>query len=515
MCTRRRDWVVLLGLFVGGCAVGPDFQQPPAPAVQTYIPGSTPKSIAGSRVAGGSAQRIVVNRDVPADWWRVFRSQKLNAVLERALNDNPNIEAAMAALRQAQALTLAQQGRFFPEVQGQFNPSRQRALSNPLGSPPVVGTDDAGNPITKNPFNVVTSQVLVSYVLDIWGQNRRAVEGLQAQADFQRFTMEATRLTVASNVALTAIQEAALRDQIRATTELITINKSMVDLLRQQLQSGYANRIDSATQEAQLAQTAATLPPLQKQLGQQRDLLAVLTGRSPGEELKETFVLSGFALPDSLPLSLPSLLVRQRPDVRAAEEQLHAASAQVGVATANLLPNVSISANIGANALALGKVADYLSPTNRIATAALSVTQPIFDGFSLLNQKRAAEENLAQVRAQYRAVVLAALQNVADVLHALQADANALRAASEFEKAAKTSFDLVHQQFERGYINTLLLLNAQQTYLQARLNVIQARANRLADTVALYQALGGGWWNRPEALALSARSSLGASAHNE
>lgn len=505
----------MLGLLVGGCAVGPDFQTPPAPGTETYIAGAMPKITASSRTAGGSAQRIVSNRDVPADWWRVFHSPKLNTVLERALNDNPNIEAALAALRQAQALTLAQQGHFLPTAQASFNPSRQRASNNALGSPPVVGVDDAGNAITKNPYNVVTSQVLVSYVLDVWGQNRRAVEALQAQADFQRFTMEATRLTVASNVALTAIQEASLRDQISATTELITINKSMVDLLRKQLQSGYANRIDSATQEAQLAQTAATLPPLQKQLGQQRDLLAVLTGKSPGEELKETFVLSSFALPNSLPLSLPSLLVRQRPDVRAAEEQLHAASAQVGVATANLLPNVSLSANIGANALALGKVADYLSPTNRIASAALSVTQPIFDGFSLLNQKRAAEENLAQAQAQYRAVVLTALQNVADVLHALQADANALRAASEFEKAAKTSFDLVREQFERGYINTLLLLNSQQTYLQARLNVIQARANRLADTVALYQALGGGWWNRPEALALSAKPSLSASLHME
>lgn len=501
--------MILLGFLMGGCAVGPDFQSPPAPTTETYIAGGMPKVTAGSRKSGGAAQRLVVNRDVPADWWKVFRSSKLNSVLERALNDNPNIEAAMAALRQAQALTLAQQGRFFPEVQGQFNPSRQRASNNPLGSPPVVGTDDMGNPIVKNPFNVVTSQVLVSYVLDVWGQNRRAVEATQAQADFQRYTMEATRVTVASNVVLAAIQEAALRDQIRATTELITINKSMVDLLRQQLQSGYANRIDSATQEAQLAQTAATLPPLQKQLGQQRDLLAALTGKPPGEEPKETFVLGSFVLPDTLPLTLPSLLVRQRPDVRAAEEQLHAASAQVGVATANLLPNVSITANVGANALALGKIADYLSPTNRVAAMALNVTQPIFDGFSLLNQKRAAEENLNQAHAQYRTVVLAALQNVADVLHALQADANALRAANEFEKAAKTSFDLVHQQFERGYINTLLLLNAQQTYLQARLSVIQARANRLADTVALYQALGGGWWNRPDASALSEPPSLG------
>lgn len=505
----------MLGLLVGGCAVGPDFQTPPAPHTETYIAGTMPKTTAGSRTAGGPAQQIVLNRDVPADWWRVFHSPKLNTVLERALNDNPNIEASLAALRQAQALTLAQQGHFLPTAQASFNPSRQRASNNPLGSPPVVGVDDAGNAITKNPYNVVTSQVLVSYVLDVWGQNRRAVEALQAQADFQRFTMEATRLTVASNVALTAIQEASLRDQISATTELITINKSMVDLLRKQLQSGYANRIDSATQEAQLAQTAATLPPLQKQLGQQRDLLAVLTGKSPGDEFRETFVLNSFALPNSLPLSVPSQLVRQRPDVRAAEEQLHAASAQVGVATANLLPNVSLSANIGANALALGKVADYLSPTNRIASAALSVTQPIFDGFSLLNQKRAAEENLAQAQAQYRAVVLTALQNVADVLHALQADANALRAAGEFEKAAKTSFDLVHEQFERGYINTLLLLNSQQTYLQARLNVIQARANRLADTVALYQALGGGWWNRPEALAMSTKPSLIASLHME
>jgi NodT family efflux transporter outer membrane factor (OMF) lipoprotein len=426
--------------------------------------------------------------DIPAQWWTLFRSPRLNALIERSLKANPNVEAALAALRVAQQNVLAQEGKFFPLVQGNFNPIRQQipnALSSPLASGATV-------------FNVVTSQVIVSYSLDVWGQNRRAVESLQAQADSQQFLVEAAHLTLTSNVALAAIQEASLREQIAATHELISINSKMLGILRRQFSTGYSNRIDVAAQEAQLAQTVATLPPLQKQLAQQRDLLTALAGRYPSEEVPEKFMLSIFRLPRDLPVSLPSKLVEQRPDVRSAEELVHSTSAQIGVAVANMLPNFTINANGGYTATALANIASYASPANQFFTLAGNVTQPIFDGFTLLHQKRAAEAAFDQAAAQYRATVIGALQNVADTLQALQADANALKAASAFERAAKVSLDLVQQQFQSGYTNVLLLLNAQQNYLQARLTVIQARANRLADTVALFQALGGGWWNRPE-----------------
>jgi NodT family efflux transporter outer membrane factor (OMF) lipoprotein len=473
---------------LSSCAVGPDFKPAAAPDVDRYTKDPLPTRTTSTSIAGGQAQRFVKNMDIPAQWWTLFRSPRLNALIERSLKANPNVEAALAALRVAQQNVLAQEGKFFPLVQGNFNPIRQQipnALSSPLASGATV-------------FNVVTSQVIVSYSLDVWGQNRRAVESLQAQADSQQFLVEAAHLTLTSNVALAAIQEASLREQIAATHELISINSKMLGILRRQFSTGYSNRIDVAAQEAQLAQTVATLPPLQKQLAQQRDLLTALAGRYPSEEVPEKFMLSIFRLPRDLPVSLPSKLVEQRPDVRSAEELVHSTSAQIGVAVANMLPNFTINANGGYTATALANIASYASPANQFFTLAGNVTQPIFDGFTLLHQKRAAEAAFDQAAAQYRATVIGALQNVADTLQALQADANALKAASAFERAAKVSLDLVQQQFQSGYTNVLLLLNAQQNYLQARLTVIQARANRLADTVALFQALGGGWWNRPE-----------------
>jgi NodT family efflux transporter outer membrane factor (OMF) lipoprotein len=468
--------------------VGPNFKPAAAPDVDRYTKDPLPTRTTSANTAGGQTQRFVTDMDIPAQWWTLFHSPRLNALIERSLKANPNVEAALAALRVAQENVRAQEGKFFPLVQGNFNPVRQQipnALSSPLTSGATV-------------FNVVTTQVIVSYTLDVWGQNRRAVESLQAQADSQQFLLDAAHLTLTSNVALAAIQEASLREQIAATHELIGINTKMLDIMRKQLSAGYSNRIDVAAQEAQLAQTIATLPPLQKQLAQQRDLLTALAGRYPSEEPPEKFMLSIFRLPRDLPVSLPSKLVEQRPDVRSAEELVHSASAQIGVAVANMLPNFTINANGGYTATALANIASYASPANQFFTLAGNVTQPIFDGFTLLHQKRAAEAAFDQAAAQYRATVIGALQNVADTLQALQADANALKAASDFERAAKVSLDLVTQQFQSGYANVLLLLNAQQNYLQARLAVIQARANRLADTVALFQALGGGWWNRPE-----------------
>jgi NodT family efflux transporter outer membrane factor (OMF) lipoprotein len=491
MSTPRVSTVVTLltaAALLSSCAVGPDFKPAAAPDVDRYTKDPLPTRTTSANTADGQMQRFVTDMDIPAQWWTLFRSPRLNALIERSLKANPTVEAALAALRVAQQNVLAQEGKFFPLVQGNFNPVRQQipnALSSPLASGATV-------------FNVVTTQVVVSYTLDVWGQNRRAVESLQAQADSQQFLVEAAHLTLTSNVALAAIQEASLREQIAATHELIGINSKMLGILRRQFSAGYSNRIDVAAQEAQLAQTVATLPPLQKQLAQQRDLLTALAGRYPSEEVPEKFMLSIFRLPRDLPVSLPSKLVEQRPDVRSAEELVHSASAQIGVAVANMLPNFTINANGGYTATALANIASYASPANQFFTLAGNVTQPIFDGFTLLHQKRAAEAAFDQAAAQYRATVIGAFQNVADTLQALQADANALKAASAFERAAKVSLDLVTQQFQSGYANVLLMLNAQQNYLQARLTVIQARANRLADTVALFQALGGGWWNRPE-----------------
>src|SRR5262249_24732612 len=292
-------------------------------------------------------------------------------------------------------------------------------------------------------------------------------------------------------------QEASLRAQIAATHSLIEIVTKELDILRRQLELGQANRIDVAQQEALLAQARAALPPLEKALAQQRDLLAALSGRFPSEEPLEKFQLSMLHLPRDLPVTVPSILVDQRPDVRAAEEQMHSASAQIGVAVANMLPQFTITPSTSAGFTST-QLASLFNPQNFFSNLTGSVTHTIFDGFTLLHLKRAAEDNFDQAAANYRGTVISALQNVADTLHALESDAKALKAAVEWEHAAKIALDLTRQQMQQGFTNFLALLIAEQAYQQAVISLVQTRAARLADTVALFVALGGGWWNRDD-----------------
>jgi NodT family efflux transporter outer membrane factor (OMF) lipoprotein len=464
-------------------AVGPDFLTPAAPDTDRYTKEPLVPHTASTDVRGGAAQHFLPGRDIPPQWWKLFRSHPLNSLIARAIKANPNVQATLASLRAAKESVYAQQGKYFPLVQANFNPTRQQT-SSVLTPIPASGA---------NVFDLHTAQVLVTYNLDVWGLNRRTVESLEAQANAQRFQFEAAYLSLTANVVVAAIQEASLRAQIDATNQLIAINTRMLDILRRQLEAGYTNRSDVAAQEAALAQIRATLPPLRRALAITRDLLAALAGGYPSVEPYEKFTLDALQLPQDLPLSLPSQLVEQRPDVRAAEEQLHSASAQIGVATANMLPNFTINGNGGYTATAL---AGLLSPTSAFWLLAGNITQTVFDGTSLLHQRRGAEAIYDQAAWLYRATVIGALQNVADALRAIQYDAETLRAAREFERAAQISFNLAREQVEAGNANVLLLLNAQQTYLLSVLAVVRARADRLADTAALFQALGGGWWNR-------------------
>jgi NodT family efflux transporter outer membrane factor (OMF) lipoprotein len=478
---------LMAATLVAGCAVGPDFTRPDPPEVGRYTRQPLAARTASADVAGGESQRFVREMDIPGKWWTLFRSRGLNALIDQALKANPTLDSAMAALRQANESVHAQEGKYFPLVEANYTPTRQQVAQSVVGQQPIPGVST---------FNLHTAQGLISYTLDVWGLNRRTVESLQAQAESQRFLVEAAYLTLISNVVAAAVQEASLRDQIAATHKLIELNNEMLGILQKQLATGYENRIDVAIQEAQLAQMRATLPPLEKALAQQRDLLTALMGRFPSEEPREKFELATLHLPRDLPVSLPSKLIEQRPDVRSAEELLHSASAQIGVAVANMLPNITVNATGGYIGPALPGL---ISPeATGFWTLAGSVTQPVFDGFTLLHQKRAAEDAYDQAAATYRGTVIGALQNVADTLHALDQDANALKATVEWEHAAKVSLDLTRQQMQAGYINVLLLLTAEVSYQQAVLAVVQARAARLADVVALYQALGGGWWNRED-----------------
>jgi NodT family efflux transporter outer membrane factor (OMF) lipoprotein len=472
-------------LLLAGCVVGPNFTRPAGPADDGYAPAPLSTTTSTPGVAAGEAQTFVDGQDIPGEWWALFHSQPLNDVIERSLKANPDIKAAQAALVVARENVLAQRGAYYPSVTGSMSAS-QAKTSSAISPTPNSGA------LT---FGLYTPQVSVSFVPDVFGLNRRTVESLKAQEQQTRFALAATHITLSSNVAAAAIQEASLRGQIDATRELTGINTSMLQILRNQLQAGYASQLDVAGQELQLAQIAATLPPLLKQLAQQRDLLAALSGGFPSRDLVEKFELSNLQLPQALPVSLPSQLVEQRPDVRQAEANLHSASAQIGVAVANRLPSFALTADLGSMALA---IAGIFTGGTGFWDAGVSVTQPIFDGGTLLHRERAARAAYVQAAEQYRSTVLTAFQNVADTLNALQQDADGLKAAAAARDASRVTLDLAMGQFQSGYVNNLALLIAEQAYQQAVLNLAQAQANRYADTAALFQALGGGWWNRAD-----------------
>ena len=474
---------------LAACAVGPNFHRPSPPADRDY--GNAPAQ--GTTVAapgtGGAAQTFTADGEIPGQWWTLFESPKLNSLVEQSLKGNPNIDAARASLREADHLYKAQRAALLPNVQGGFDATRARnavaTFANPTTFPQV-------NPY----YNLYTAQLSLSYMPDVFGGTRRALEEARAQVAATRYELIATYITLSNNVVATAVQEASLRGQITATQRLLELQHQLTETLRQQRSLGTASNVDLLPQEALEAQTAATLPPLQKQLGQTRDALTALLGRLPAREPAETFELAELTLPAQLPVSLPSKLVEQRPDVRQAEENLHAASAAVGVALADMLPQFTLSAETGSAALKIGQL---FSPYTGFWDIGASLSQTLFDAGALLYRHRAADDALDAAAAQYRAAVILACQNVADTLRALQADADALKASAAADLAARDAFELAQRQHALGTLSTVALLNAEQAYQQAEITLVQAQANRYADTAGLFQALGGGWWNLPEA----------------
>ncbi|MEA2946341.1 MAG: hypothetical protein QOI40_1671 [Alphaproteobacteria bacterium] len=474
---------VIAIVLLAGCAVGPDFVPPLAPNVTGYTPEPLGARTESAATRGGESQRFVRDLDLPGQWWTLFHSKPLNSLVDKALAANPDLQAAQAALRVAKENVYAQQGALFPSLDANFNGIRQK--------PPIGGPGDSDAPT----FNLFTGQLNVAYSPDVFGGTRRSIEALAAQADAQRFQLEATYLTLTSNLAGAAVQEASLRGQIAATQTIIKIETDLLNLLRHQRELGQIAEADVVAQEAALAQVEQTLPPLQKQLAQQRNLLAALSGGFPSDRLTQRFELASLRLPRDLPVSLPSKLVQQRPDIRAAEANLQSASAQIGVAIANRLPNITLTATTGSTALAVDQL---FTPGNGFWNVAGSATQPILHGGTLLHRELAAKAAFDQAAAQYRSTVIMAFQNVADALRAIQSDAVALQKAVASEHAAGRSLEITRRRMELGDINYLALLNAQQTYQQALINLALTKALRYADTVALFQALGGGWWNRSD-----------------
>jgi NodT family efflux transporter outer membrane factor (OMF) lipoprotein len=475
---------------LAACAVGPNFKAPPAPRDAAFVPaGQIAPETTAAPLPGGQAQRFVDGMDIPGQWWTLFQSAPLNALIERALKNSPTLQSAQAALRQANENVAAQRGSYYPSVSGTLESQRQKGSGASFGIP--------GFPSSYY-YNLQTASVNVSYTLDAFGGIRRQVEALQAQAEYEQFALEASYITLTANIVTAAINEASLRAQIAATDDIARSQQRQLDITQRRFSVGAASRADVLQQQSTLQATLATLPSLRSQLAQQRNQLAAYVGSLPADYNGEGFNLDSLNIPQELPVSLPSKFVEQRPDVREYSALLHQATAQIGVATANMLPQLTLSASYGQDA---SKWANIFSPSSNVYSLIGSITQPIFKGGQLLHQRRAAVAAAQEAAANYQATVINAFQNVSNTLYALQGDAETLAAQATAERSAADSLTLVQAQYKNGGASYLQVLSSEQTYQTAAVALVKARAQRFADTAALFQALGGGWWNRSGPLA--------------
>jgi NodT family efflux transporter outer membrane factor (OMF) lipoprotein len=482
----RRPWrrflkpfgALVLSALLGACAVGPDFATPKGPATQHYTFEEEPAS---TIAAEGAAQHFERGADIAADWWRLFDCPKLNAAVMQAMTDSPTVQAAQAALRQSQDNLRAGYGIFYPQLGASFQPTRQQF------SPARFG-QSSGPAI----FNLYTLSTTVSYMLDVWGGERRTVEGLGAQAAAQYYSTMGTYLTLSGNVVNAIVAEAAYSAEIQATQRIIGFLVEQTDITTAQVKGGTVPYASLLSIRSQLAAAEATLPPLGQQLAHTRHLLATLMGQAPADVALPEVSFAELTLPKELPVSLPSRLVRQRPDVLMAEAQLHYASAQIGVATAAMLPSFTLNANYGWNSTSL---ASLFGSSAAFWTLGAAIATPVIQGPTLWYQRKAAIDAYQQALADYRQTVLAALAQVADALDALQHDAQALKAESEALAAAGEALHLIEINYRAGTVNYLQVLIADYQYQQASIGYIQAQGQRFQDTAALFVALGGGWWN--------------------
>ncbi len=477
-------------LLVAGCAVGPDFQAPPAPADVTYTASPQPTRTVAADMPGdlpnGHAQTLDTAADVPAQWWRLFRSPALDETIRAALTASPTLAQAQARLREAQENLAARTGATrWPSVDAKLNATRQQVNFESLGITAIP---------SPGPFTLYGATVQVSYALDLFGDQRRELEGLQAAVDYQRYELEAARLTLAANIATVAIREAGLRAQLADAVAMADAQQRQLGIMEARLARGGVARVDVQRQRAELAQTQVLIPGLSQQLDATRHQLAVYTGQPPASAALPEFRLDDLHLPETLPLNLPSTLAQRRPDIRAAQALLHQASANIGVATANLYPQLTLTASGGSQALAARDLFQSLN----VWSLAAGLVQPVFRGGELMARKRAAEAAYEQSLAAYQQAVLQGLQNVADTLRALEADAGTLQARADNARQASATLEIVSAQYRLGGVSQLAVLDAQRQSRQASLDLAQATASRLADSAALLQALGGGWWQEEE-----------------
>lgn len=468
--------VLCAGLIASGCAVGPDFVRPAAPSVSTFVHGEpVPARLAGS----GGVQSFAAGALVTRDWWLSFRCAAIDAAVTDALTGNPTFAAALASLRQSEHALRAGAGIFFPQIDASAGAVRERYAPVRVGqgAPPSI-------------FNLFTLSATISYTLDIWGGQRRMVEGLRAQTDASREALAATYLSLTANVVNTTIARAAYTDEIAATRETIALVREQVQLTDVQVRAGTAAYAALLSLQNALAALEATLPPLEQKRVEAENLLAALGGMLPADWHGADVTLADITLPSPLPATVPSELVRARPDILQAEATVHVASANVGVATANLFPSLTLTASGGYGNTT---VAGLFAKGGQIWSVAGSVTAPLFHGGALWYGRQAALDAFDAARAQYRQIVLAAFEQVADTLRALEHDSAAQASEARALEAAREALRLMTVDYEAGTVDYLQVLAADQRYHQARIAYLQGTAARLQDTVALYAALGGGW----------------------
>jgi len=485
MAARKLEILMVMALCASsllcGCAAGPDFVRPEAPSVKQYTQGSQPEETIS---ANGGAQRFDQGAKLAADWWSLFKSPELDAVIKEAIANNPTLQAAEASLRESQYNLKAGYGVFYPQLDANASAERQ------LFSPAKLGQTAAGSI-----FNLFTLGAVVGYTLDVFGGARRQVESLRAQEDYQRDTMLAAYIALTGNVINTVIARAAYITQIDATVNIITLEREQVRVANVQAMAGTVPYSNVLALQSQLAAIEATLPQLKQKLSQTEDLLATLMGRLPAEWTSPQVRLVDLTLPRDLPLSLPSELVRQRPDILAAEAQLHSANAEIGVATAALLPSFTLNGTYGVNSTSTD---DLLKKSSSFWSLGPDVDVPLFHGGTLMFQRKAAVEAYRQSLANYRQTVLTAFAQVADTLRALEHDAETLRAQSQALDTAAEALRLININYQAGTVNYLDVLNANNQFYQTKIAYLQATAQRFQDTVALFVALGGGWRDAKE-----------------
>jgi NodT family efflux transporter outer membrane factor (OMF) lipoprotein len=464
--------------------VGPDFHSPASPETKTYTKAPLPHKTTHITNAGeaGKTQEFIMGKTIPAAWWTLYHSQPLNHLITTGLANSPNLAAAKATLRQAQENYSAQVGTLlYPAFNAVISPQRQSFAGSTID-----------NAVPSNVFNLFNASVTVTYTFDAFGSSRRQIELARAQIDYDYYQMTGAYLSLTANIVTTAITVASLEKQIIAARQLIQANANQLSIVSQQAKLGGASQADVLSQQTLIEQSQALLPPLEQSLAQSQHALAILVGSLPSQSELPNINLDTLTLPTQLPVSLPSSLVRQRPDIQVAEALLHQASAQVGVATANLYPQITLNADYGWSSNTINSL---FHPSTKVWDIGAQLLQPIFRGGALRAQRRVAIAAYEQAYAQYRQTVLQAFQNVADALRALETDARELKAQKRAEIASSATLQLTRKQFQLGAVNYINVLNAEQQYQQIVIKRIQAQAARYSDTAALFQALGGGWWN--------------------